>query len=329
MYEEGNILQKAELKKSVKLEQHARKKKNNIFVRFAKQWDLQLMVLPGILFVFIFSYIPMYGVLMAFQDFDIFEGMRNSPWAGFKHFQYFFSEARFPEIMRNTIAISGLKILIGFPAPILLALMLNEVRHMFFKRTVQTITYLPHFLSWVIVAGFATSILATDNGSLNILLEKIGLIDEPINFLSIPEYFWGIIISTNLWKSIGFASIVYIAAIAGIDPQLYEAASLDGASKFKQMFLITIPSIMPIITIFFILEVGNLLNAGFEDLLLLGSNAVLRPVADVIDTYVYRVGISNGLYSYATAVGLFKAVISVTLLTVANQIARRGDNSLW
>src|SRR5690625_3184768 len=148
---------------------------------------------------------------------------------------------------------------------------------MMFNRAVQSITYLPYFLSWVIVAGFATSILATDNGSLNILLEKLNIIDDPISFLAIPEYFWTIIIGTNLWKSIGFASIVYIAAISGVDPQLYEAASLDGASRFRQMYLITIPTIMPVIVIFFILEVGNLLNAGFEDLLLLGSNPILRP----------------------------------------------------
>lgn len=305
------------------------KKKKTLLWRYFKQWDLQLMVIPGLIFVFIFNYIPMYGVLMAFQDYNIFKGMGESEWVGLKHFKQFFSDARFVEIMRNTIVISGLKILIGFPAPIILALMLNEIRKMMFKRVVQTITYLPHFLSWVIVAGFATSILATESGSLNILLEKIRLIDEPINFLSIVEYFWGIIIATNLWKSIGFASIVYIAAIAGVDPQLYEAASLDGASKFKQMYLITIPSIMPIIVIFFILEVGNLLSAGFEDLLLLGSLPLLRTVSDVIDTYVYRVGISNSLYSYATAVGLFKSVISVVLLTVANQIARRSGNSLW
>src|SRR5690625_776362 len=314
------------------MEMEERKEQNrsgHFFKRYFKQMNLQMMVIPGVLFILVFNYIPMYGVLMGFQDYDIFKGMLGSEWVGFKHFIRFFTERNFYEIMRNTIVISGLKIIIGFPAPIILALMLNEVRHMMFKRTVQTITYLPHFLSWVIVAGFATSILATDNGSLNILLEKLNIIDDPISFLAIPEYFWTIIIGTNLWKSIGFASIVYIAAISGVDPQLYEAASLDGASKFKQMFLITIPSIMPIIVIFFILEIGNLLNAGFEDLLLLGSNPILRPVSEVIDTYVYRVGISNGLYSYATAIGLFKAVISVALLTIANQIARRSDNSLW
>lgn len=304
-------------------------KEKNIIFRYFKQWDLQMMVIPGLLFIFIFNYIPMYGVLMGFQNYDIFTGMRGSRWVGFEHFQTFFTDPRFWEIMRNTIVISGLKILIIFPAPIILALMLNEVKNMMFKRTIQTITYLPHFLSWVIVAGFGMSMLATDNGSVNILLEKIGLVDEPIRFLGIPEYFWGIIVSINLWKSIGFASIVYLAAIAGVDQQMYEAAALDGASKFKQMYLITLPSIMPIIVIFFILEIGNLLNAGFEDLLLLGNNPALRSVSDVIDTYVYRVGISNSLYSYATAIGLFKAVISVGLLTLANLIARRTGNSLW
>lgn len=304
-------------------------KKPNLLIRYFKQFDMQMLVIPGLLLILIFNYFPMYGLIMAFQDYNIFEGFWNSEWAGLKHFKRFFNDPKFFEVMRNTIVLSSLKILILFPAPIILALMLNEVRNMFFKRTVQTITYLPHFLSWVIVAGFATSMLATDNGSINILLQKIGLIDEPIRFLSIPEYFWGIIIGTNLWKTIGFNSIVYIAAIAGINPQLYEAASIDGASRFKQMYLITIPSIMPIIVIFLILDIGNLLSAGFEDLLLLGNNPVLRSVSEVIDTYVYRVGISNGLYSYATAIGLFKAVISVGLLTMANQIARRTENSLW
>ncbi|WP_035346831.1 ABC transporter permease [Alkalihalobacillus hemicellulosilyticus] len=303
--------------------------KQSILKRFFKQWDLQMMVIPGLLFIFIFNYIPMYGVLMGFQDYNIFVGMRGSQWIGFEHFHTFFTDPRFWEIMRNTIVISGLKILIIFPAPIILALMLNEVKNMMFKRTIQTITYLPHFLSWVIVAGFGMSMLATDNGSVNILLEKVGFIDEPIRFLGLPEYFWGIIVSVNLWKSIGFASIVYLAAIAGVDQQMYEAAALDGASKFKQIYLITLPSIMPIIIIFFILEIGNLLNAGFEDLLLLGNNPALRSVSDVLDTYVYRVGISNSLYSYATAIGLFKAVISVGLLTLANLIARRTGNSLW
>ena len=304
-------------------------RKKNLIVRMFKQWDIQLMVWPALLLIFVFQYIPMYGVLMAFQDYNIFNGFLASPWVGLKHFEMFFNSPEFYTVMRNTIVISLLKFFIGFPAPIVLALMLNEVRHMAFKRIVQTVSYLPHFMSWVIVAGLVMSLLSTDNGSVNILLGQTGLIDEPISFLSLPELFWSILVSTNVWKEIGFGSIVYLAAIAGIDPSMYEAASMDGASKFKQIFLITIPSIMPVVIIFMILAIGNLLNAGFEDILLLAVNPVLREVSDVIDTYVYRVGLQNSRYSYATAVGLFKAVISVGLLTMANYIARRAGSSLW
>ncbi|MGO4180548.1 ABC transporter permease [Paenibacillus sp. MCAF9] len=288
-----------------------------------------MMVVPAILFILIFSYIPMYGTLMAFQDFNIFKGFWQSPWVGFKHFEMFFHSPDFWNVMRNTVVISLLKFALGFPAPIFLALMLNEVRKIAFKRIVQTISYLPHFMSWVIVAGFTMSMLSTDNGSVNMLLQSLHLIDEPINWLSTSSYFWGILISTNIWKEIGFASIIYLAAIAGVNPDMYEAASMDGASRLKQMFLITIPSIMPVIIIFMILAVGNLLTAGFEDILLLAANPALRDVSDVLDTYVYRVGIKSSRFSYATAVGLFKAIISIGLLTMANLIARRSGNSLW
>jgi putative aldouronate transport system permease protein len=299
------------------------------FKRFIRQWDLQLMVVPAILFIFIFSYIPMYGTLMAFQDYNIFKGFLHSPWVGFKHFEMFFHSPDFWKVMRNTLVISVLKLVVGFPAPILLALMLNEVRRRTFKRVVQTITYLPHFMSWVIVAGFTMSMLSTDNGSFNLLLQKLNMIDEPVNWLSSSEYFWTILISANVWKDIGFASIIYLAAIAGVNPDMYEAAAIDGASRLKQMFLITLPSILPVIIIFMILAIGNLLNAGFEDILLLAANPALRDVSDVLDTYVYRIGIQNSRFSYATAVGLYKAVISVALLTIANQLARKSGNSLW
>ncbi|MFS0724834.1 ABC transporter permease [Paenibacillus sp. 1P07SE] len=299
------------------------------WLRLIRQWDVQLMVVPALLFILVFHYIPMYGVLMSFQDYSLFRGFSGSPWVGFKHFQMFFESPEFWTIMRNTLVISLLKLIVGFPAPIILALMLNEVKHRAFKRLIQTISYLPHFLSWVIVSGFVISMLSTDNGSLNILLQQLNLIDQPVNFLSIPEYFWAILVGTGLWKEIGFSSIVYLAAIAGVNPQLYEAAEMDGASRLRQMFSITIPCIMPVIIIFSILAIGNLLNAGFEDILLLGANPVLRDVSDVIDTYVYRIGIQNARYSYATAAGLFKAVISVGLLAAANYAARRSGNSLW
>lgn len=298
-------------------------------VRYMEQIDLQLMVIPALVLIFIFAYLPMYGVLMSFQDYDIFGGFFHSPWVGFKHFKMFFDSPDFWNVMRNTIVISFLRLLIGFPAPIILALILNEVAHVRFKRIVQTISYLPHFLSWVIVSGLAMSILATENGSLNMLLENFNLINEPINFLSIPNYFWGILISTGVWKEIGFSAIVYIAAIAGINPEVYEAASIDGATRLKKIMYITIPGIAGVIIIFMILAVGDILSAGFEDILLLAKNPVLQDVSDVIDTYVYRVGIKNSRFSYAAAVGLYKSIISVALLTIANAIARKLGRSLW
>ncbi|MBG9792918.1 protein lplB [Paenibacillus dendritiformis] len=305
------------------------KHRKSAFKRFFMQIDIQLMVLPALVFIFIFSYIPMYGVLIAFQDYKMGSNLLNNNWVGFKHFVAFFNAPEFYPVMRNTIVISFLKFIFGFPAPILLALMLNEVRKMFFKRVVQTVTYLPHFLSWVVIGSMVTSLLSVDNGSVNMMLEKLKLIDEPVNFLSMSEYFWTILVTTNVWKEIGFASIVYLAAIAGIDPHLYEAASIDGASRFKQMWLITLPCIMPVVIIFMILAIGNLTNAGFEDILILASNPALREVSDSLDVYVVRVGIDNYRYSYATAIGLFKAVVSVTLLTFANFIARKTGNSLW
>ncbi|GAE06736.1 sugar ABC transporter permease [Paenibacillus sp. JCM 10914] len=299
--------------------------------RLIRQWEVQLMVIPGILIVFIFSYLPMYGVLTGFMDYNLFTGSNiwENPWVGFKHFEAFFAAPEFERLIRNTIVISLLKFFIGFPAPIILALMLNEVRHMAFKRIIQTITYLPHFMSWVIVAGLVIAMLSTENGTVNMILQQIGTIDEPINFLSMKEYFLTILLSANVWKEIGFGSIVYLAAIAGVDPHLYEAADIDGASKFKQIYLITLPSIIPVVVIFMILAIGNLVNAGFEDILLLATNPVVRPVADVIDTYVYRVGLGSHRYSYGVAIGLFKAIISIGLLTIANYIARRSGNSLW
>ncbi|MFF2091139.1 ABC transporter permease [Paenibacillus sp. NPDC058174] len=311
---------------------HAEKqtyRRQSLLIRIVKQWDIQLMVVPGLLLVLLFSYVPMYGVLMSFQDYSLFKGFMNSPWVGFKHFEMFFNAPEFWNVMRNTLVISLLKLGVGFPAPILLALMLNEVGSRYFKRLVQTISYLPHFLSWVIVSGFVISMLSTDNGSVNMLLQSLHLIKEPINFLVEPRYFWSILVTTGVWKEIGFASIVYLAAIAGINPHLYEAASIDGASRIRQIFSITVPSIMPVIVVFSILAIGNLLNAGFDDILLLAGNPGLREVSEVLDTYVYRVGVQNSRYSYATAAGLFKALISVALLAGANYAARKSGNSLW
>lgn len=301
--------------------------------RLMKQWDFQIMVLPAIVFLLIFSYGPMWGVLMAFQEYNLFKGFWGSEWVGFKHFEMFFTAPEFWRILRNTFVISFLKLLIGFPAPILLALMLNEIGNMFFKRVVQTVTYIPHFISWVVVSGLMFSMLAVDNGPVNDVLLGLKLIDEPISWLSVPEYFWSILVTTNVWKEIGFGSIVYLAAIVGIDPALYEASAIDGASRTKQIFTITLPGITPVIMIFLILGVGNVLNAGFEDIMMMTrnlNNGIVMPVADVIDTYVYQMGIMNQRYSYATAAGLFKSLLSITLLVLANWLARRfNQESLW
>jgi putative aldouronate transport system permease protein len=300
---------------------------------FIKQWDYQLMIIPSILFIIIFSYIPMWGVLISFKEYNLFKGFAASPWVGFRHFRMFFESPEYWGIMRNTLCISLLKLIFGFPAPIVLALMLNEITHGLFKRVIQTITYIPHFISWVVVSGLVFSMLAVDNGSVNGLLINMAILDTPINWMSIPDLFWGILVSTGVWKEIGFGSIVYLAAIAGIDPALYEAAAIDGANRFKQIFLITLPSITPVIVIFLILGVGNILSAGFEDILLLTknmNNGIVVPVANVIDTYVYEMGINQQRYSYATAAGLFKSVISIIILMLANGIARRlGKASLW
>lgn len=300
---------------------------------FLRQWDLQTMIWPGFLCLILFSYIPMYGVIIAFKEYDIFTGIGASPWVGLDHFQMFFSSPELSMVMRNTMIISTLKLFLIFPAPIVLALLLNEIRHNGYKRFIQTATYLPHFISWVIVSGLVFSLLSVESGSVNDLLLKLGLIEAPVNWLSMPKYFYTILLSASLWKEIGFSSIVYLAAIAGINPSLYEAAEIDGAGRFRKMFSVTLPSMAPVIIIFLILAIGNLLSAGFEDILTLtnnGKNGTLTQVAEVLDTYVYRVGLSEQRFSFATAVGLFKSVINIVLLVGANTLAKRvGGNSLW
>jgi putative aldouronate transport system permease protein len=298
-----------------------------------RQWDLQSMVWPGLICLILFSYIPMYGVIIAFKEYDIFLGIGASPWVGLYQFNMFFDSPELSMVMRNTIIISTLKLILIFPSPILLALLLNEIKHNGFKRFIQTATYLPHFISWVIVSGLVFSLLSVESGSVNYLLMKLGFIDNPINWLSMPKHFYGILLSSNLWKEIGFSSIVYLAAIAGINPSLYEAAEIDGAGRFRKMFSVTLPCIAPVVIIFLILAIGNLLSAGFEDILTLtnnGKNGTLTSMAEVLDTYVYRVGLSEQRYSFATAVGLFKSLINIVLLVSANAIAKRvGGNSLW
>ncbi len=298
-----------------------------------QQLVLQSMVWPGLIALFIFAYLPMAGLVMVFQDYDIIKGFFASPWVGLKHFRDFFTNPQFPVLMKNTLIISFAKILFGFPAPIILALMFNEITQKATKRVFQTITYMPYFLSWVVVGGMLSAMLAVDGGSVNDFLVRFGMIKEPINFLSEPKYFRTILVGSNIWKSIGYNAIIYIAAIAGINHEMYEAAEVDGASRLRQMISITIPEIAPQIMIMLIMQIGQLLNAGYEDILILTNNCdntVLLEVGDVIDTYVYRFGIKMHRYSYSAAVGLFKAIISVILVWLANAASKRfTDNSLW
>lgn len=309
---------------------------NNLFKNKSRLWEqvqLQSMALPGVILLIIFSYAPMWGILMAFQRFDITADFWHSPWVGLGNFRDFIMSRDFSLVMRNTISISLLKLVFGFPAPIILAIMLNEVRFSKLKRIFQTFTYLPYFLSWVVVAGMVFSILSADRGPVNGLLTGLHILSEPKNFMSDQKAFWPILITANVWKDVGFSSIIYIAAITGINPEYYEAAVIDGAGRLRKIWHVTLPCIMPQIIILLILEISRILSAGFEDIYLLTNswkNGVLIPVANVIDVHVYRMGVVSQRYSYATAVGLFNSVISVALLIFMNQVSRKlTDNSLW
>ncbi len=247
--------------------------KREPFLKYArKNAILYVMLAIGLSVIILFKYFPMYGVLIAFKDLDVVKGIWDSPWVGWDNFTYLFSFPDFYNVLKNSILISLYRILWGFPAPILLALVLNEVRRQRVKRVVQTVVYLPHFISWVVVAGMLTSMLAVDGGTINSILTALHLTDEPINFLSEPKYFWTILVSANIWKTVGFNAIIFIAAIAGINPELYEAASVDGASRLRQMFIVTLPCIVPQIMIMLIMNIAQILNAGFEDILLLTNN---------------------------------------------------------
>jgi putative aldouronate transport system permease protein len=288
------------------------------------------LIIPGMLYFLIFDYIPMFGIIVAFKDISPFEGVSaifTNDWVGFKHFVRFWNSYYFWNVMRNTLLISGYKLLIGFPASILLALLLNELRNAVFKRIVQTISYLPHFISTVVVAGLAMMVLSTDGGLVNAIIVQFG--GEPIHFLGNPSYFRSVLVISHVWQTIGWGSILYLAAMTGIDPGLYEAAKMDGASRIRQAWHITLPGIAPVIVILLILSIGGLLNAGFEKVLLLYSPAVYE-VADIIDTYVYREGLSKLDYSFATAVGLFKNVLAMFLILGANYMAKKmNQTGIW
>ncbi|WP_088104078.1 ABC transporter permease [Halalkalibacter urbisdiaboli] len=288
---------------------------------------LYLLLLPGLLYLIIFKYVPMYGIVIAFKDYNIIMGIKESPWVGFEQFQRLFRTPDFMQIFMNTLIISSLKLLFGFPAPIILALLLNELRHMAFKKFTQSVVYLPHFISWVIFSGIIIIFLNPVDGLFNFIIQAFG--GQPISFLTSPEHFREILVISDIYKEMGWGTIIYLAAMTGVNPDLYEAARMDGANKFKQMWHVTLPSIRPVILIMLILSLGNILEAGFLQIYLLYSPLVYD-VADVIDTYVYRRGIQEANYSLATAAGLFKSLIALVLIVTANKIVKKcGQDGLW
>jgi putative aldouronate transport system permease protein len=288
---------------------------------------LYFMLIPFILWYLIFQYKPMYGLIIAFKNYSVFKGIGASPWVGFDNFLTFFQGPYFWRTIKNTVLISFYSLLFAFPAPILLALLLNEIKSVMFKKTVQTLTFLPHFVSIVVVAGIVTNFLSPSSGLFNLVLEKLGF--EKIYFLVVPDYFRSIFISMNIWKEVGFSAILYIAALSGINTELYEAAVIDGANKLRQVIHVTIPGILPTIMIMLILAIGNLLEVGYEAIILLYQPATYA-TADVISTYVYRAGLQGGSYDLATAVGLFNSIVGLVLVVMANRLSKRfTENGLW
>lgn len=288
---------------------------------------LYMMVFPGLLYFLIFKYWPMYGIFIAFQDFQPFLGFWNSPFVGLKHFERLFSDSSFIILFRNTLILATYNILFFFPLPIIIALMLNELRLEFTKRIVQTLIYIPHFMSWVVVVGISYMFLTTEGGIMNELLVRLG--GEKINFLVSNEWFRTIITAEVMWKETGWGTIIFLAALSGVDPQLYEAARMDGANRLRQLWHITLPAIRSTIVILLILRLGNFLDTGFEQIFLM-LNAMNREVGEVFDTYVYSVGISQGQYSFSTAVGVFKSIVGLILVVVANRLAKKfGEEGIY
>ena len=282
-----------------------------------------IMILPVIIYIAVFCYKPMYGVIIAFKNFRPAVGIMDSPWVGLKHFITFFNEYNFWRILKNTFSISALSILFGFPAPILLALLINEIRNTKFKRAVQTISYMPYFISMVIICGLIKTFCQSD-GIITDLVVALG--GERVNLLASKNWFYPIYIISNIWQNIGWDSIIYLAALAGIDQEQYEAARVDGAGRIRQIISVTLPGLMPTITILFILKMGNILNVGFEKILLLYSPTTYE-VADVISTYVYRIGILDANFSYSTAIGLFNSVVNIIFLLLTNALSKKMNNS--
>jgi putative aldouronate transport system permease protein len=295
--------------------------------RLKRDWMIYALLAPTVIWFILFLYKPMYGLQIAFKDYSVFRGISESPWVGFEHFVTLFENDSFVRAIKNTVMISGASLIFGFPVPIILALMFNEIINPKFKRSVQTIVYLPHFISAVIIAGIVITAFAPSTGVVNLFLNALGY--DSIYFLTKPEWFRTIFVGTGIWQEAGFGSIVFLAAIAGVSPSLYESAVVDGASRWQMMWKITIPCIMPTILIMLIIRIGNILEVGFEMIIMLYQPATYE-TADVISTFIYRQGIQAAQYDLAAAAGLFNAVIAFILVITANTISKRvSKTSLW
>lgn len=295
--------------------------------RWRKYGFYYAMLAPALACFLLFNYVPMYGVIMAFKNYRFIDGILGSPWIGMENFEQLFHDMFFWRILRNTLIISGLHILFGFPAPIVLALLFNELRSSRFKKIVQTISYLPHFMSWVILSGIMIELLSPSRGALNYMITLFG--GKPIHFLANSDTFVGVLVASHLWQTVGWGSIIYLAAIAGINQDQYESATIDGANRFHQMRYITLPSLVPVMTVLFILNIGGVMNAGFDQIFNLYNPAVYS-VADIIDTYVYRIGLIDTKYGFSTAVGLFKNAVALVLVVGTNYIVRRfNEYGIW
>jgi len=302
-------------------------RKRNIIKTLLRQRYLYLLFLPGALYYIIFKYAPMFGVVIAFQNYNVFDGFFGSDWVGFKHFQSFFSNPIFWRLIENTLLLNIYLLLWGFPAPILLALMINEVRNNTFKRFVQTVSYLPHFITTVIIVGIVTDIMSPSTGAIGKALNS--LLGQEIIFMSDAAWFRTIYVAADIWRGIGWGTIIYLAALSGVDVALYEAAMIDGAGKLKRMLYITIPCIVPTIIIVLILRMGSILSVGFETVYLM-QTPLNTQTSEVLSTFVYKRGLSGGQYSYGTAVDLFNSIIGFVLLITVNRISSKvSETSLW
>ena len=301
------------------------KKKKGVGKYILQHPWLYLLMLPGLIYLFIFNYIPMYGVVIAFEKFNFVKGIFGSKWIGLENFRDLFSSDQFLRVFKNSLEFSLLRLLFSFPMPILLALLLNEVRHMKYKKAIQTIVYIPHFISWVVVASLVINLLLpTKEGAVNTIMGWFGV--APRNYLTSSAHFRGIVIAAEIWKGAGWGTIVYLSALSQVDPQIYEAAYIDGANRWQIMGRITLPGIMSTVSVMLILRIGSLMSNGFEQIYLLYS-PVVYDVADVFETYTYRIGIQGGKYSYSTAVGLFQSVVGFILIMISNYASRKVSES--